>query len=71
MLIYTDVEMIYRRSFRAAYYFTRVGSHALQPLSEQFPKQQIATLSPDGTRVAFVHENNIYVKNLLDGSEVR
>lgn len=71
MLIYTDVEMIYRRSFRAAYYFTRVGSHALQPLSEQFPKQQIATLSPDGTRVAFVHENNIYVKNLLDGSEVQ
>ena len=71
MLIYTDVEMIYRRSFRAAYYFTRVGSHTLQPLSAQFPKQQIATLSPDGTRVAFVHANNIYVKNLADGSEVQ
>ena len=26
MPIYTDVEVIYRRSFRAAYYFTRVGN---------------------------------------------
>ena len=71
MLVYTDVEMIYRRSFRAAYYFTSVGSNELQPFSDRFSQQQIATLSPDGSRVAFVYENNIYVKNLLDGTETQ
>lgn len=71
MLVFTDAEMIYRRSYKAKYYVTRTGSHVLQPLSTRFPKQQIAALSPDGTRVAFVYENNIYVKNLADGTETQ
>ncbi|MCD7710649.1 MAG: S9 family peptidase, partial [Porphyromonadaceae bacterium] len=69
LLVFTGAEMIYRRSFRAAYYFSPVKSDTLQAISDRFPKQQAALLSPDGSRVAFVHENNIYVKNLSDGTE--
>ncbi len=71
MLVYTDEEYIYRRSFKATYYFTIVGSNKLQLLSVDCPKQRIATLSLDGTKVAFVYDNNIYVKNLIDESELQ
>ena len=32
-------------------------------------KQQLATFSPDGERVAFVRENNIFIKSLKFGTE--
>jgi dipeptidyl-peptidase-4 len=40
----------------------------VQPLSTG-GKQQLATFSPDGTRVAFVRENNLYIKELEDNRE--
>ena len=41
-------------------------SKECNPLSTEFEKQQLATFSPDGSKVAFVHENNLYVKTLSD-----
>lgn len=69
MMVFTEAESIYRRSYSAVYYITDVKSHILKRLSTQCPKQRIATLSPDGEKVAFVYENNIYVKNLSDNTE--
>jgi dipeptidyl-peptidase-4 len=42
----------------------------LLPLSKN-GKQRLATFSPDGNRIAFVRNNNIFIHNVLFGSEIR
>ncbi len=59
IMLVTDVEPIYRHSFKAQYYvFDRVDG-SLRPLSSNGP-QQVATFSPDGTKAAFVRDNDLY-----------
>ena len=41
----------------------------VKPLSDKPGKQQIATFSPNGRMVAFVRDNNIYLKKLDYGTE--
>jgi len=67
ILVYTERENIYRRSFKAEYYVYTVMRNRIEPLSTG--KQQMATLSPDGRMVAFVRENNLYLKKLDFGTE--
>jgi len=69
LLLTTEQEPIYRRSFKAEYYvFDRV-SGTLSQLSDK-GKQQYATFSPDGSKVAFVRDNNLFIKNLADEKEM-
>ncbi|HKI89178.1 MAG TPA: S9 family peptidase, partial [Draconibacterium sp.] len=68
ILLTTEIKPIYRRSFTAEYYVWNSVTDDLQPLSKK-GAQQLATFSPDGERVAFVRENNIFIKNLRFGSE--
>lgn len=69
MLIQTKTKYIYRRSFTANFYIYTIQSRKLERLSDGGP-QQVPTWSPDGTQVAFVRENNIFlVKLLYDNSE--
>ncbi len=68
ILLTTDKKPIYRRSFTAEYYVWNSVTSELLPLSEK-GAQQLATFSPDGERVAFVRDNNIFIKNLRFGSE--
>jgi len=68
ILLTSGVEPIYRHSYRAAYYVWNSVTEELLPLSDK-GKQQLATFSPDGDRVAFVRENNLFVKNLKFGTE--
>lgn len=63
IMLYTDRENIYRRSFKANYYTFEIKRNLVKPLSEE-GKQQVATFSPDGRMVAFVRDNNIYLKKL-------
>jgi dipeptidyl-peptidase 4 len=70
ILLTTGRERIYRHSFRADYYIFHRDQKTLQPLSEK-GKQQLATFSPDGTKIAFVRENNLYYKDLVSGKEVQ
>ncbi|MCH5328063.1 MAG: S9 family peptidase [Coprobacter sp.] len=63
LLLYTDVEPIYRRSFKANYYTFEIKRNLVKPLSDK-GKQQIATFSPNGRMVAFVRDNNIFLKKL-------
>ena len=69
LLIYADSEPIYRRSFKATYYTFEIRRNLLKPLSEG-GKQQEAVYSPNGRMVAFVRDNNIYIKKLDYGTEV-
>ncbi|MBT3383370.1 MAG: S9 family peptidase [Prolixibacteraceae bacterium] len=68
ILLTSDVKQIYRHSFTAEYYVWNSITEELSHLSEK-GAQQVATFSPDGTRVAFVRTNNIFIKNLKFGSE--
>ena len=64
MLIQTQTKSIYRHSFTAVYYIFTIANNKLEPLSDGGP-QQIPVWSPDGTQIAFVRDNNIFLVKLL------
>jgi dipeptidyl-peptidase-4 len=64
----TQVEQIYRHSRVSYDYIWDTKTRKLVPLSEN-GKQRLADFSPDGNRVAFVRENNLFIKNLKTGEE--
>ncbi|TDB58214.1 S9 family peptidase [Arundinibacter roseus] len=68
MLLRTEVEPIYRRSSKAETYIFDLNTNTLEKLSPN-GKQMYATLSPDGTKAAFVRDNNLFVKDLTTNSE--
>lgn len=63
ILIETGVESIYRRSYTASYYVYDMKLKTLVSVSDK-GKQQLGTFSPDGSQVAFVRENNLYIRDL-------
>lgn len=65
ILISTEREQIYRYSFRAEFFLYDINSDQLLRLSEN-GKQQLATFSPDGKKIAFVRDNNIFVGFISD-----
>lgn len=68
ILIETHKKKIYRHSYTAVYYVWDIQTKSLTPLSENGP-QQVATFSPDGERIAFVRNNNIFIKTLKFNTE--
>lgn len=65
IILSTEVESIYRRSSRGIYYVYDIDSEQLIKISEE--KIQEPTLSPNGEKVAYVLNNNIFIKNLSSG----
>ena len=70
VLIAVDQEALYRRSFKANYFVFDLKTKKISQVSEN-GKQLFASFSPDGTKVAFVRDNNIFTKDLLTGSETQ
>lgn len=70
LLLYTEKTPVYRRSFKADWYVFEIKRNILRPLSKQFSLQQSPVFSPDGRMVAFVADNNIYIKKIDYDSEV-
>lgn len=70
LLISLDRNMIYRRSYKAKYYVFEIKRNILKPLSKEHSYQQIPKFSPDCRSVAFVADNNIYIKKLDYDTEV-
>ncbi|OGX83740.1 peptidase S9 [Hymenobacter lapidarius] len=68
ILFTTETEPIYRRSAKSSYYVFDRASKKLTPLSTG-GKQGYATFSPDGQRVAFTRDNNVYVTDLATMKE--
>ncbi len=69
MLIETNRHSIYRHSFTADYYIYTIASRKMVPLSTN-GAQQTPLFSPDGTMIAFVRDNNIFlIKLLYDNAE--
>lgn len=67
VLIATKKESIYRRSFTAKYFVVDLKTMKSEPLFDREPKEMLAEFSPDGSKVAFVYENDLYYKDLEKG----
>ncbi len=70
ILIYTNVEYIYRRSWQADAFRYDVRRNQLSPLSNTPGKVMIPTFSPNARMVAFVRNNNIYIRKFDFDTEV-
>ena len=68
VLLETKREAIYRRSAVAQYWIYDLKQAKFQQLSKG-GKQRLATFSPDGTKVAFVRDNNIFCVDVTSGAE--
>ncbi|HEX8737449.1 MAG TPA: S9 family peptidase [Pyrinomonadaceae bacterium] len=69
MLIYTNSKKVWRINTRGDYWVLDLASGSLKKLGGDAKPSTLmfAKFSPDGTRVGYVRENNIYVENLADG----
>ena len=67
-LLPTKTESIYRHSYKADYFIWNAETKELKPLSKD-GKQQLAAFSPASDKIAFVRENNLFIKDLVSGKE--
>ena len=70
ILVWRDTEPIYRHSFKANVYDYDVRRNYVKPLSDSKSKQMIPTFSPDGRMVAYVMDNNIWIRKFDYDSEL-
>ena len=66
ILLETNVNPIYRHSYTADYYLYVIETGELKPLLTE-GNQKIARFSPDGKKIAFVRENNLFVVDVQSG----
>lgn len=64
ILLAANPYMIYRYSYLADYYVYDLKTRELKSLCED--KVRLAEFSPDGQKVAYVRDNNLYIKSLDD-----
>jgi dipeptidyl-peptidase-4 len=69
MLIYTNSKKVWRANTRGDYWVLDLASGNLRKLGGDAKPSTLmfAKFSPDGTKVGYVRENNIYVENVSDG----
>ncbi len=70
VLVATKSKPIYRHSFSAEYWIYNLKTKKLRKLSDN-GAQRLATFSPDGSKVAFVRDNNIFYLDLNTEKEVQ
>jgi len=72
IIIASEEQPIYRHSSQANYFLYDLKSKQFAPLSDHSKgKQRLATISPDGTKAAFVRENNIFWVDLNTKTETQ
>lgn len=65
VILATNEESVFRHSVLGHYYVYNVKDGTLSLISEE--KIQEPTFSPNGNKVAFAKENNLFVKDLISG----
>ena len=66
VLLETETEPIFRYSLLGLYYVYNIRSESLEKVSDY--KIQEPAFSPDGTKVAYGRNNNIFIKDLISGT---
>ncbi|MEL4306630.1 S9 family peptidase [Joostella sp. CR20] len=69
LILATNVEAVFRRSRLGTYYVYDIASKKLDLIADD--KIQEPTFSPDGSKVAYVLNNNIFIKNLASGETIQ
>ena len=69
LILGTNAKKIYRHSSEGIYYVLDITSKKIQLISPN--KIQEPTFSPDGNKVAYVYNNNIYIKNLINNGTIQ
>lgn len=67
VLLTTETTPIYRHSYTAVYYLFDLKTKKTEPLDETHSPQTLAEYSPDGTKVSYIFENNLYIKDIASG----
>ena len=68
LLLSTQEEALYRHSSVANYQVYDIKSTQLTAVSDK-GKQRIATFDPSGSKIAFVRDNNLHIKDLNNNTE--
>ena len=68
LLLSTQEEALYRHSSVANYQVYDIKSKQLKAVSDK-GKQRIATFDPSGNKIAFVRDNNLYIKDISNNTE--
>ncbi|SDJ84116.1 dipeptidyl-peptidase-4 [Catalinimonas alkaloidigena] len=69
VLLFTNTRRVWRLKSRGDYWVLHLNGRRLQPLGKGRPESSLmfAKFSPDGTKVAYVSENNVYAEDLASG----
>lgn len=69
VLVYTNTRKVWRYDTRGDYWVLTPADGSFRQLGKGLPESSLmfAKFSPDGSKVAYVSGNNIYVENLADG----
>ncbi len=70
LLIASETEGIYRRSSESKYYIYDIKNKKLSQLTDK-GKVRLATFSPDDHYIAFVKDNNIFIKDIQQNTETQ
>ncbi|MFH0999452.1 MAG: S9 family peptidase [Bacteroidota bacterium] len=68
ILLATNTESIYRHSSKSDFYVYDIPSKSMKKVSNG-GKQRLAAFSPDGSKIAFVRDNNIFMVDLATFEE--
>lgn len=69
LLLATNPEFIYRRSYLANYYIYDIKTKQLASVNKD--KVRLAEFAPDGSKVAYVKANNLFMLSLSDMQETQ
>ena len=69
-LIYTNTKRVWRQDSRGDYWVADITNNKLVQIGKSKPSSSLmfAKFSPDGSKVAYVSEHNIYVEDLASGN---
>jgi len=70
LLVFTNTKKVWRQNTRGDYYVLDVAAGTQKKLGGSAPESSLmfAKFSPDGTRVAYVRQNNLYVEQIATGT---
>ena len=73
VLIFNNTQRVWRYNTRGDYWVLDLTDKSLRQLGKGLPESSMmfAKFSPDGTRVAYVFENNIYVEDIHTGKRTQ